>query len=41
MLEVIGVGQIEDLFEEGTAIPRTIIDSGFDVIKELNPLAPR
>jgi hypothetical protein len=33
--------KIDDLFEEGTAIPKAIIDSGFDVINELNPLAPR
>ena len=31
---------IEDLFEEGTAIPKKIIDSGFDVINDLNPLKP-
>jgi len=32
---------IKDLFEEGTAIPKAIIDSGVDIINDLNPLAPR
>jgi hypothetical protein len=33
--------KIKDLFEEGTALPKSIIDSGIDVITELNPLAPK
>lgn len=33
--------KIDDLFQEGTAIPRSILDSGIDVINELNPLAPK
>jgi hypothetical protein len=41
MVETLGESlKIDDLFREGTAIPKTIIESGFDVIKELNPLAP-
>ena len=32
---------IEDLFEQGTAIPKSIIESGTDIINDLNPLAPR
>ena len=32
--------KIDDLFHEGTAIPKSIIESGIDVINELNPLKP-
>ena len=42
MIEKMGESlKIEDLFNEGTAIPKSIIDSGFDVINDLNPLAPK
>ncbi len=41
MVENLGKSlDIDDLFEEGTAIPQTIINSGIDLIKELNPLVP-
>ncbi|MGI9242023.1 MAG: hypothetical protein ACR2RV_14565, partial [Verrucomicrobiales bacterium] len=42
MVESLGESlKIDDLFNEGTAIPKTIINSGIDVINELNPLVPR
>ena len=42
--EIVGIlGEqlkIKDLFDEGTAIPKTILESGVDIINELNPLSP-
>jgi len=32
---------IEDIFEDGTVVPMNIIEGGFDIINDLNPLAPK
>ena len=33
--------EIPDLFEEGTIVPKNIIESGIDIFDELNPLSPK